>query len=382
MDNSISYKMRGLRIQPLRAAAGSIPGRWGARAKWRRTTPHSGKRPACIPAWRSRLIGNGYRIVNRRSYPFFRQRCFQAIALSGFNNKLMVIRDVPGINDRELQRQSFQFTPVVGSVFTAFEVPIDKVFELDPQDGGLQFIETAVCPEQRMQILAGTLAVCAQHLQTRGKLLVISRDHAAVSVSPQVLCREEGKASGDPNEPAGFWSRSEPIACAASSINGMPVALSFFDLTALSKKMHGDDGSCLRCNTTSYIRNVHVESVGVHIDKHWRCFEPGDHACGGEEGVACRDDFIALLDSERKEREEQGVGSAGATNREPGAALRCDFGLQRFPLRVQDELLPGQHMVDGAAYFVPMVAYCACRSISGTCMKHRLTQRGFAATDD
>src|SRR5262252_5764961 len=106
-----------------------------------------------------------------------------------------------------------------GLVIAAGDLPPPRIVgvqieELDPQDRGLELVQTRVSP-LRLGVVAPAPAILAQAAEAIGESGVSGRDRAGVPVSAQVLGGVEGKRSGHPERAGLLLPQARSVALSA-----------------------------------------------------------------------------------------------------------------------------------------------------------------------
>ncbi len=116
--------------------------------------------------------------------------------------------------------------------------------------------------------------------------------------------------------------------------------------------MDGHDSAGARCDRPFHRGGIDVERIGQDVHEDGRAARVVNRAGGREEGERRRDDFVARLEIQCLERQEQRVGTARAADAVLGVRQPGDCRLELRHLRTHDEVLRlddfhhrGQHLV-------------------------------------
>ena len=129
---------------------------------------------------------------------------------------------------------------------------------------------------------------------------------------------------------------------------------------ALPVEMHrhdgarGQSGKAVRPVGQQMLNRRRIDIKGDRIDIHEDRRGPDaiDRADRGKEGVGCGDNRVARPDTERHQRDDQGIRSGGDAHGRLGPAVGGCLGLERSHFGSQDEILSVAYLVDSGPNFI------------------------------
>ena len=214
--------------------------------------------------------------------------------------------------------------------------------ELYAQDGSLHRVQPAIDSQQLVFVL-GAAAVDAHQLEACGDSIVIGGDHAAVTAAAQVLGREEAEAA-DRADAAGhsaFVFRADGLGCVLDyrKIVLRGDCLDGIHVRRQPKQVDWDDR--LGTGRDRRFQSGRIEIVGnrIDIDEHGPRIQTRDRTSRSHKRERRSNNFVAGTDTERHQRQQQGIGTRSATKRMPYTDVACHFALQRGYFRAEDEVL-------------------------------------------
>ena len=116
-------------------------------------------------------------------------------------------------------------------------------------------------------------------------------------------------------------------------------------ISRLAIQAHRHDGAGAWRDGRLDLRGINQAGVGLHIHPHRRAAQQHNHFGCCCKGKRRGDDFIARLQVQRHEADEQGLGTAGYGDAVPGACARGQRGFQLGHFRPHDVLAVLQHVL-------------------------------------
>mmetsp|Transcript_20919 Transcript_20919/g.80520 ORF Transcript_20919/g.80520 Transcript_20919/m.80520 type:complete len:416 (-) Transcript_20919:3495-4742(-) len=252
---------------------------------------------------------------------------------------------------QQLQRRNrrLEFGAVGVTEFeAAADLPI-KTVELAEHDGTLQRVHAAADAQAGVQI-ALALPMHADLTAGLGERVVAREDRAAVAVAAQRLAGEETGAAqgggvaalaapvGRTEALGGVFDDREPVAL-GDRVDGVHVG-------QLAIQAHRHDGLGARRDRCFNEVGVDIGRVSLDVDEHRHATGQHDHLGRGRERERAGDDFIAGLQVQRHQRDEQSLGAAGDTDAMLGAGVGGQSRLHLLDLGAEDVLAVIQHPLD------------------------------------
>ena len=158
----------------------------------------------------------------------------------------------------------------------------------------------------------------AQQVHLFRQHVVIGDDRPAVAERAEVLGREEREATQIAHGagPAALVFGADGLGrifdhYQAAALCDRQDRVHFGTLT---EQVHRHDGAGARADLTFDLRRVDIESRRIDIDKHRPRPQPGNRAGGGKERVRRGDDFVAWLNIDRHQGDQQCIRSGRHTD--------------------------------------------------------------------
>ena len=222
--------------------------------------------------------------------------------------------------------------------------------QLDPEDGGLHRVETAVGPEHDVVVAVGPGPVVGDLAHAGREVGVRGRDHSRVAVGPEVLARVEAEAgrvaqgpgpASLPLRPVGLGGVLEDRKVVTSSdlVDGRHVR-------GVAVEVDGQDELRARRDRALEPLGIQGEGVGVDVDEDRRRPHQQDRLAGGDEGVGDGHDLVPGADAVGSERQVERVGAVGHRAGVGGAAEIGVFPLELLDVGPEDERRAREHTVD------------------------------------
>src|SRR6266850_4712176 len=111
--------------------------------------------------------------------------------------------------------------------------------------------------------------------------------------------------------------------------------------------MHWNDGPGAVRNLCFNLIRIDVVRSAVDIDEDGFCSQLNDSACGSDEGVWSRNDFIARFQIDRHQCNEECVGAGRNTDSIGTSAICSDLSFEILDFRTKNESLRFEHSIDG-----------------------------------
>ena len=207
-------------------------------------------------------------------------------------------------------------------------------------------------------LVAGALAVYANFAAGLRQHRIAGKDGATVAIAAQRLAGEKAGAA----ECRQVAALLPVLGCAKalrSVFNYGQVAVALGNgvdgchIGALPVQAHGHDGSGAGRDGGFYQGRVYQPRVWLYIHKHGFATQQRDDFGGGGKGKWGGDDFIACLQTQRHQANQQGFGATGYRNAvcRASALRQCAFKLGYFGAHdVLAVLKHGLHALVDAAF--------------------------------